>query len=127
VTANLAGRIDPGNQGTGYATRFFSLQSSLEVSGDFEELAVTRFPDAQKRARVQAAFDRTATIQPFLERLIHEVLFEPLPACILQYAGQPNAFLPVQFRERVFRAGHVSLKNIAGGAFNYDIFVHAFG
>jgi hypothetical protein len=97
VTGNLTRGIDSGHQGTGHAARFVSLQSGFKLSRYFEELAVPRLPDPEERARVQTAFERAAAIQPFFECLIDEILFKPLPACVFQYAGQPNAFLPVQF------------------------------
>ncbi len=97
MAANMANGIDSGLERPCNPARLVGLQSGLKLGRNLQELAVAGFPNVEEWAGVQTAFNGPAAVQPFFERLVHQVLFEPLPARILEDAGQPNTFLPVQF------------------------------
>jgi hypothetical protein len=82
----------------------------VEEGGDFEELAVARFPDLEERARVEAALDGASLVEALLERLADEVLLQALAAGVLQNAGQPVEFLPVEAVQRIVGVGHGALE-----------------
>jgi hypothetical protein len=83
---------------------------SVQEGGDFEELAVSRFPDLEERARVETALQGPALVEALFERLADEVLLETLAAGVLQNAGQPVEFLPVEAVQRIVGVGHGALE-----------------
>src|SRR5215471_1378740 len=77
----------------------------MQFARDLEKLAITRLPNPQKRPGIEPPPHRPALIELFFERLADEVLFQPLPARILEDAGQPQQFLPVEPIQRIMRRG----------------------
>jgi hypothetical protein len=78
----------------------------VQEGGDFEEFAVARFPDLEKRARVEAALHWASLVEALFERLADEVFLQPFAAGVLQNAGQPAEFLPVEAVQRIAGVGH---------------------
>jgi hypothetical protein len=82
----------------------------VQLGGDFEELPVPGFPDLEKRAGVETSFDRASLVEALFEGLANEVFLQALAAGVLQNAGQPVQFLPVETVQRVLGEGHGALE-----------------
>ena len=94
----------------GGGTGVLAFDAGIQLGGDFEELAVAGFPDFEKGAGVETAFDRTSLVEALFEGLADEVFLQALTAGVLQNAGQPVQFLPVEAVQRVLGVGHGALE-----------------
>jgi hypothetical protein len=83
-----------------------AFDAGMELGGDFEELAIAGFPDFEEGTGVEAAFDRASLVEALFEGLADEVFLQALAAGVLQNAGQPVQFVPVEAVQGVLEVGH---------------------
>jgi hypothetical protein len=86
------------------------LHPGVQLGGDFEELAVAGFPNLEKRAGVETTLYRPSLVEALFERLTDQVFLQPLAAGVLQNAGQPVEFLPVEAVHRILGVAHGALE-----------------
>src|ERR1017187_965581 len=106
VTSDGGRRRELVAQALGGGPGVLAFHMGVQEGGDFEELAVARFPDLEERARVAAALQGPALVEALFERLADEIFLQAFAAGVLQNAGQPVEFLPVEAVQRIGGVGH---------------------
>ena len=97
-------------QALGGGPGVLAFHLGVQQGGDFEELAVARLPDLEKRARVETALHGSSLVEALFERLADEIFLQAFAAGVLQNAGQPVEFLPVEAVQRIVGVGHGALE-----------------
>ena len=110
VTGDVGRRRELFAKGLGGGPGVLAFHLGVQQGGDFEELAVARLPDLEKRARVETALHGSSLVEALFERLADEIFLQAFAAGVLQNAGQPVEFLPVEAVQRIVGVGHGALE-----------------